>query len=135
MANLTITPANVGVGGQARIRIVRVGESVTQGQPGYYSISDNLFYQADANASQAAANASCMFLTAAATNGYAVALFEGDYNPGATVGVGTTYAVSATKGAVCPIGDLTTGDWVTIIGTASTSTNIPVSFNAGAQKP
>lgn len=134
MANLTITAANVAVNGQARVRIVQVGEAVTQGQPGYRS-TDNKYYQADANASASTAAAECVFLTPASTDGYSVAVFEGDYNPGATVTVGTTYVVSATKGAICPIADLTTGDYVTIIGTASTASNIPIAFNRGALKP
>lgn len=135
MANLSVTAANVGVNGVARIRAVQVGEAVTQGQPGYLSLTDSKYYQADANASATTAGASCLFLTAAATDGYAVALFDGDYNPGASVTVGTTYVVSRTKGLICEVGDLVSGDWVTIIGTASTASNIPVQFNRGAQKP
>jgi hypothetical protein len=131
MANLSQTAANVALAGAgARVRVVQVGEAVTQGQPAYLNTADAKYYQADANASQSTAEAVGIFLTPASTNGYAV-LAEGgglSINLGATLTVGETYVVSATKGAICPIGDLTTGDYPCIIGTATSTSALTTSF-------
>lgn len=131
MANLSQTAANVALAGSGvQVEIVQVGESVTQGQPGYQNVNDSKFYQADANASATTAKAVCIFLTPASTDGYAVIVRGGGrtINLGATLTVGETYVVSATKGAICPIADLTTGDYPCIIGTAISTSAIITSF-------
>jgi hypothetical protein len=137
MANLSVTAANVAMAGPGRVRVVQVGEGVTQGQPGYLLTSDSKYYQADANASATTARAVGVFLTAASTNGYAV-FAEGaglTINLGATLVVGETYCVSATKGAICPIADLTTGDFPCLIGTAITTSALVTLFSfAGVAK-
>jgi hypothetical protein len=118
--------------GPGRVKVVQVGEAVTQGQPGYLLTTDSKYYQADANASLVASNAVGIFLTPAATNGYAV-FAEGaglTLNLGATLVRGKTYCVSATKGAICPIEDLTTGDFPCLIGTANTTSTIVTLFNS-----
>jgi hypothetical protein len=132
MANLSQTPANVAMAGPGRVRVVQVGEAVTQGQPGYLLTSDSKYYQADANVSAATAAASGIFLTPASTNGYSV-FAEGaglTLNLGATLVRGKTYTVSATKGAICPVEDLTTGDFPCLIGTANTTSTIITLFSA-----
>lgn len=131
MANLSQTAASVALAGAgARVRAIQVGESVTQGQPAYFNAADGKYYQADANGSASTAEAVAIFLTPASTNGYAV-IAEGagiTINIGATLTVGETYVVSATKGAICPIADLTTGDYPCIIGTATTTSALITSF-------
>ena len=130
MAAISQTPANVAIAGAgAQVKVVQVGEAVTQGQPGYFN-TDGKYYQADANASATTAKAIGIFLTPASTDGYAV-FAEGagrTINLGATLTVGETYVVSATKGAICPIADLTTGDYPCIIGTAISTSAIITSF-------
>lgn len=137
MADLSITAASVGIAALGtQYTTVQVGEAVTQGQPGYPSTADNLYYQTDANLSAAAAAATGVFLTAAATSGYAIFAQRGSYIPGATLTVGQTYCVSRTKGGICPIADLTTGDYVTILGVATTTTALTLAINAsGTPKP
>jgi hypothetical protein len=131
MANLVQTAANVALAGAgARVQSVQVGEAVTQGQPAYFNSADGKYYQADANSSASTAKAVAIFLTPASTNGYAVIAEGGGLlvNLGATLTVGETYVVSATKGAICPIADLTTGDYPCILGTATTTTALLTSF-------
>lgn len=140
MANISQTAANVGIGsGTTRTKVVQVGEGVTQGMPLRLDTSDGKYYQCDANASLSTSQCDGMALTAASTDGYIVMALPGEgssVNVGATLTVGTTYAVSATKGAIAPIADLTTGDWVTILGTASTTALLSfVVDNTGVQKP
>lgn len=135
MANLTQTAANVALGSQAtRTQIVQAGESVTQGMPVYLNTSDSKYYQSDANASATAAGCNGIALTPASTDGYFVIATPGSgakVNLGATLTVGQTYTVSATKGAICPIGDLTTGDYPTILGIASTTALLNFNVQAG----
>jgi len=42
-------------------------------------------------------------------------------NLGATLAVGTVYAVSATKGAIAPIADISSTQFVTVLGIATTT--------------
>jgi hypothetical protein len=136
MANLTQTAANVGVGDtKSKLRLVQAGESITRGMPVYESASK--WYQADANV-QAASQSTAIAQSSASTDGYII-ISEGAgclVNLGATLTVGETYVVSATKGAICPIGDLTTGDYPCVLGTATTTALIKTAFYySGAAKP
>lgn len=126
MADITVTAANVAMGASTlRTRVVQVGEAVTQGQPGYLH-TDSKYYQTDADVA-ASSVAAGVFLTAATTNGYALlALPDSEpgralVNLGATLAVGTVYAVSATKGGIAPIADLASGDYITVLGVAVTA--------------
>jgi hypothetical protein len=132
MADLSITAANVALAGSSALtRRVQVGEAVAQGQPGYYVGSENKYYQTDADDSATKADAKCIFLTPAAADGYAVICESGEVNLGATLTVGTTYVVSATKGGIAPIGDLTTDDYVTILGIATSASTLQLDIQAG----
>lgn len=138
MADLSITAANVGIAGStASVRKVQVGEAVTQGQPGYYVGSENKYYQTDADDSATKADAKCVFLTAAAADGYAIAAFNGaELSLGATLSVGERYFVSDTKGGIKPSGDLSSGDYVTLLGIARTASQITLNIDAsGVQVP
>ena len=135
MADLTITAANVGVAADsARVRVVQVGEAVTQGQPGY--LSAGKYYQADADNTAATAAATGIFLTAAGIDGYAVFATGGSILIGATLTLGELYVVSATKGGIAPIGDLTSGDYTTVLGVASSTSALTLAPSAsGVAKP
>ena len=128
MADLTITAANVALSGSTAgtgPTVKQVGEAVTQGQPCYLNTSDGLYYKADSNASATTAEATVIAMTPASSSGYAIFAGPGMIvNLGATLTVGTTYVVSATAGGICPIADLTTGDYTCIIGTAETASKL-----------
>lgn len=123
MADLSVTATSVVKYAGAEVEQVTWGETVTAGQPVYKSSSDNLHYKSDANASS---DAYCdgVALTGGAVNQVGFIVKRGDYNPGATVAVGTIYVVSATEGGVCPVADLTSTQNVIIIGIAVTTTKI-----------
>lgn len=127
MANLSQTPGNVAVGAATTLtKTVQFGEAVTQGQP-VYKASDGKYLQCDANDTALKARCEGIVLTPAAQDGYGLIALPGasagqcTVNLGATLAVGTVYCVSATKGAIAPVGDLTTNDYVTVIGIASTA--------------
>lgn len=127
MADLTQTAANVAIGASTlKTRLVQVGEAVTQGMPLYQSTSDSKFYKCDADV-LASSVAAGIALTPASTDGYSSMAVPADspglalVNLGATLVVGTVYAVSVTTGAICPVADLASGDYITTLGVATTA--------------
>ena len=130
MANISQTAASVGIGSVATpTRKVAAGEAITQGMP-VYKATDGKYYQCDANDSATAIKARCggIAITPAGAADASFVIAEPGNEPGqslvnlgATLVVGGVYAVSATKGAIAPIADITTGDFVTTIGIATTA--------------
>lgn len=131
MADISVTAANVGYKGPCRVRVVQVGENVTQGQCGYYNVGDSLYYKADANASAAASAAVGVFTSAASINGWASIVDSGPINPGATLTVGETYFVSATAGGIAPAADVTTGWYPRLLGQATAADTLVLAPSGG----
>ena len=127
MADLSQTAANVALGASTTPnRVVQVGENVTQGMPLYFA-TDGKWYQCDANDGVAKAVVGAIVISPASANGYALVALPGTtpgvslVNLGATLAVGTVYAVSATKGAIAPIADITSTQFVSVLGIATTT--------------
>lgn len=124
MANISQTAANVAVGASTTsIGIFQAGEALTQGQPAYKKASDQKWYRAGATTAEKAGSVTrpVIVLTPVATNGYFVGAKSGAVNLGATLTVGTRYAISATDGAIAPEADITSTQYVTSLGVASTA--------------
>lgn len=126
MADLEQTAANVSLTTDDGFTFTKVqyGESVTQGMPVYRSTSDSKYYQTDANTEVATSQAAGIALTPGIVDEYGLIVNEGSVDIGATLTVGETYVVSGTKGKIAPIGDLTSGDWVCILGIAETTSKL-----------
>lgn len=61
---------------------------------------------------------------------------DADFEPGFTPTQGETYVVSSTVGAICPIGDLGTLDYVNIIGVGKAAGKLQLECHAtGIAKP
>ncbi len=92
---------------------------------------------ADANASATTAEVRAITITSGASGGYALVATGGSILlVGTTMVVGMTYCVGATAGEIVPITDLTIGDNVSYLGTASTTTKLDLMINAtGIPKP
>jgi hypothetical protein len=111
------------------VRVVQYGGTVSAGQP--VVKSSGKYVAADANASSALASAEAIALTPGVADGYGViAIGGGVILVGTTMTVGTTYLVSRTAGGIMPDADKTTGDYVTILGTASTATQLDLNIKA-----
>lgn len=129
MADLTITAANV-----LRPDTLSVidsqhiaGGTITQGQPVYMDTSDsNKLKAARANA----ATTDYVFgiaLNAASSGQHVTVLREGNITIGATLTVGQTYVLSAAAaGGIAPISDLVSTNYVSILGVATTASNLKV---------
>lgn len=129
MADITVTAANVKPVGTSRtLQTVQYGETVTQGQPVYLK-SDTKYWKADADTSAEAA-AIGIVITPGVADDYGVIVTTGQVNMGATLAVGQVYVVSVNAGGVAPYSDLGTGDYVTILGVASTTAILDIGINA-----
>lgn len=128
MADISITAANVALGASTTpTRILQYGEAVTQGQPLYRAAANGKWYRCDANDTAAKAVVGAIALTPGAADAYGLAALpatspgQSVINLGATLAVGTVYAVSATVGGIAPIADITSAQYVSVIGIATTT--------------
>ena len=124
MTDLSITAANVLAGANARKRTGIAVATVTAGQTVYEDTTDSSkFKLADNNASAATAKCSGIALHGAAANQPLIIVEEDDdFTPGATLVTGTTYALSAAAGAICPIADLASGNFPVVLFIAKSTT-------------
>jgi hypothetical protein len=130
LADLSQSAVAVKLMSATQVTVGTAGEALTQGQPVYLSASK--WYRCDANDTAAKAVCAGIVLTPAATDGVVIiAPNNATVDLGATLAVGTTYAVSATVGGVCPIADITSGQYPTILGTATTAAKLPLSIIVG----
>jgi len=127
MADLSQTAANVKQGSATSpTRRVIYGETIVQGQP-LYLATDGKWYRCDANDGAAKAVVGGIALTpGVADDGGTIAIPSQTpgaslVNLGATLAVGTVYGVSAAVGAIAPISDITSTQFVSVIGIATTT--------------
>ena len=137
MADLSRTAANVKPMSAGPVTLGKSGEALAHADPCYFD-SDGKLKKCQADGTAAEANCRAIALTpaSAADQDVVYMLPGGDVDVGATLTVGTTYAVSQTAGGICPIADLTAGDYSTILGTAITANKLafrPVV--SGVEKP
>lgn len=110
-------------------RIVQYGATVAAGQP--LVLSGTKYVLADANASVALAAATAIAITPGVNNGYGLVATGGSIIlVGTTMTVGETYLVSNTAGGIMPNSDRSTGDYVTRLGTAATTTQLDLGIQA-----
>lgn len=124
MANLSITAANVSMTADTVEEVGIAGEALTPGQPVYFNPLASKWLKAEAGDTEAKAQAQRITLTSAALNARVLLAAGGKVNIGATVVRNTVYVVSQTSGLLCPLADLATDDWVTIVGIADTTSTL-----------
>jgi hypothetical protein len=130
MADISQTAANVKIKSQTvTVQVGQAGEAITQGMPVYLLAADGKYYKADADVLASAA-AVGVALTPAATSGYILFATAGDIDLGATLTVGLGYYVSTGAGGICPIADLSTGDFPTFLGFAQDASTLRLDINA-----
>jgi hypothetical protein len=127
MANLTITVANMVPASDAQYETAYLaGGTLTRGMSVYLDSTTSTWKAADCDASAAAAGSAgigiCM--SDCVSGQPCVVQVGGSLAFGAILTVGTIYVVSATAGLICPVADLTTNGRVTILGVASTTSNL-----------
>lgn len=139
MADLSITAANVAVSASARVNnTANAGETITAGMSVYLKAADGRWWKAQCDGVIAESGSGVLRGIAlhGSLAGQPLAVMEaGDIVIGATVTVGTEYYVSATAGGICPVADLASTNYLTIVGYAITTTVIRLLMTAtGIQK-
>lgn len=125
MADLSITPTSVVKYTSAITKNGIAGETIAAGQALYIASATGLLMKAD---DTTAAKAACVGI---ALNGGAINqpiqyLTSGGINPGAAVTVGAIYGITDTAGGISLISERATGDFITILGIATTTSRIEV---------
>lgn len=129
MADLSITAANVAAGGGAKIVPGTAGEAITAGQVVYLDSSTGRFKLADNNSATAAVRSPYgIALNGAAAGQPLSVLTSGPITIGATLTAGVAYYLSATAGGICPVADLATGQYPTVLGIATSTTVLRVNL-------
>lgn len=120
MSDLSITAANVQPGAGSTVVHGTAGATVTAGQPVYKDANDSDKWKpADADASQATAEAEGIAANSAADEQPLAIVKRGRLETGATTVKGTVYVLSGNAGGICPAADLASGDWTTILAVAA----------------
>lgn len=127
MADLTVTENSVVAGADSTTVSGTAGVTITAGQAVYLDATTGKWALADADsATVAQRRAAGIALNGAALNQPIKVLTSGDVTIGATVTAGVAYYLSGTAGGICPVADIGTGEYVCLIGIATSATVIRV---------
>lgn len=133
MADISITPASVlSVAGSKRTR-GNAGATVEAGDVVYLDAdASGEYLLADSDAAAAAARGATgklAFALNGAGDGQPLEVHqEGLLTVGSVLTAGVTYYLSDTPGKICPLGDVTGGDYYVIVGVAVSATQLKVDF-------
>lgn len=128
MADLSITAANVVAQSGASTASGTAGDTITAGMSLYSDSSDsNKLKKADADV---ATTAACVGIALHGASSGQPLKYQtgGNLTAGATLTVGETYVVSTTAGGIAPISDLASGDYVSILGVASSASTLAMTM-------
>lgn len=107
------------------------GATIAAGQPVYLDAGDSKYKLADANLSAAASTLRGVAMTPGVADGYGIIAIAGSIIlVGTTMVVGETYYLGATAGEINPSPDLTSGWWVSRIGTAFSATQLQLAIRS-----
>lgn len=127
MADLTITSTSVIAGSGASVSYGTAGAAVTAGQAVYLDSTTSRYLLADNNSATVEARVPDGIALNGAAIGQPVAvLTRGPVTIGATLTAGVAYYLSDTPGGICPVADLASGEYPTIIGLATSTTVLTV---------
>lgn len=130
MADISITAASVVAGANARTEQGTAGAAITAGQVLYKDAAAGTWKLADSNSATAAARSpDGIALNGAASGQPLQVLTGGDVTIGATLTAGVAYYLSDTPGGICPVADVGSGEYSTIIGIAESTTVLNVQFH------
>lgn len=132
MADLTITATNVVAGSNARTVHGVAGVAITAGQVVYLdSATTGKWQLADNNAASAAARQPHgIALNSASLNQPIAVQTDGPITIGATLTAGVAYYLSDTPGGICPVADLATGEYPTVLGMATSTTVLDIDIQS-----
>lgn len=131
MADLTLTAASVLAGSGASIKHGTAGATITAGQQLYLDTATDTWKLADSNGASAAIRTPTATSLHASLAGQPITvLTSGPITIGAALTAGVAYYLSDTPGGICPVADLATGEYPTIIGIATSATVLEVDYTS-----
>jgi len=130
MADLTITAAQVQPGAGSSHTPGTLGETLVAGDLVYLKAADSRLWKTDADAAASAAAVGIMLCGGAAGQ---IGAYQSagtlTIGAGASVAQGQTYVVSGNAGKIAVESDLTTDDYVTILGVGNDADGIELDIN------
>lgn len=130
MADLSITAASVIAGSGAKKITGTAGEAISAGQAVYLDSSDNEYKLADNDSATAAVRSPVGIALHASADGQPLTILSrGPITIGATLAAGGVYSLSSTAGGICPVADIATGDYNTVLGVATSTTVLDVQIH------
>ena len=127
MADLTLTAASVLAGSNATTRLGTAGATITAGQVVYFDDTTNTFKLADTDSATAAVRSPAGFALNGASAGQPLMVQTGgDITLGAVLTAGVAYYLSGTAGGICPVADVTSGDYPVILGMAKSTSVLAI---------
>jgi hypothetical protein len=131
MVDITITPANVVAASGASLEEGTAGASILAGKVVYKDPATKKYLLADSNSPTVDARTPRgIALHAAELNQPLKILKSGDVTIGATLVAGTAYYLSDTPGGICPVADVGTGEYVSIIGLSKSTSVLTVNIQS-----
>ena len=128
MADVTQTAANVHANGATtQASRVQFGETVTNGNVVYLK-SDTKYWKCDADASEEAATAAGIVISANVADGYGYIQTSGPIDVGGTLTAGVAYVASDTAGGIKPSADLGAGDYISHLGYATAADKLELAI-------
>jgi len=129
MAALSVTTTSIIKPSAGQSETVTAGEAITIGQAVYRDSSDGLYKLTDADVESAAVIRGIALTQAAASGQPLVICTAGDLPMKSSgITVGAAYYVHTTPGAIGPIGDLGSGDYVSLVGISISATSLRLNF-------
>ena len=131
MADLSITATAV-VAGSGADRITGVaGAAIAAGQVLYEDTTTGTWKLADNNSATAAVRVPQGIALNGAASGQPLAILRGGpLTINAVLTAGVAYYLSDTPGGICPVDDLASGEYPSIIGIATSTSTIEVKFQS-----
>lgn len=129
MADLSITTTAVLAAADAVTENGTAGATITAGQVLYKDSSDGLWKLADNNSATAAVRTPQGIALNGAASGQPVRVLKsGNLTLNAVLTAGVAYYLSDTAGGICPVADLATGEYPSVIGIATSTTVLKVNI-------
>lgn len=121
MADLTLTAANVLAAADTSTRLGTAGETLAAGKVLYFDSATSTYKLADSNGAAALRSPVGIALNGAAAGQPVLVALSGPVTLGAVLTAGVAYYLSDTPGGICPVADVGTGEYATILGIAATT--------------
>ncbi len=127
MADLTLTAANVLAGSNATTNLGTAGATITAGQVVYFDDTTKTYKLADTDSATAAVRSPIgLALNGASAGQPLMVQTGGDITLGAVLTAGVAYYLSGTAGGICPVADVTSGDYPVILGMAKSTSVLAI---------